>query len=94
VRNTRSGSEVGVDEAGGLDDVGGYSSHVKYDLPRLGLINTDTNELLSEPLCDEAFSPIVRLEVRLDCIDVIEVESMGAGEVLLMGHTDAGVISG
>jgi hypothetical protein len=58
---SRSGGEVGVDEARGLNDVGGDSTHVEDNLSRLGLIDADADELGGEAFGDEANGAIVGL---------------------------------
>ena len=69
--SARGGGEVGVDEARGLNDVGGDSTHVEDNLSRLGLIDADADELGGEAFGDEANGAIVGLEVFIERRDVL-----------------------
>ena len=91
--STGSGRVVGAVEAGRFDDTLGNFAHVEGDAARIGLVNEDAAEFFRDTFGSEAGGAIGANEVELESRDVLLVQSERSREVLLVRHTNGGVVS-
>jgi hypothetical protein len=85
---------VSAVEASGFDNARRNLAHVESNTAWGRLIDLNAAELFRDALSGETRGAVGPEEVELKSRDVVFVESMRPLEILFVGDTDAGVVSG